>query len=64
MSEICEACDGDKICKDDYHDLVGRMNTFDGENECPSCGQPAGSPGKCAACNGAGELNEEDSDEE
>jgi hypothetical protein len=41
MSEICEECDGDKICKHEYHDLTGRTNIFDSDNECPACGQPA-----------------------
>ena len=66
MSEICEECERDKICKHEYHDVTGRTNIFDSDNECPACGQPAGSPGKCSAYGDTGEEGDdnEDSDEE
>ena len=63
MPRSCKKCDGSGECHNEYHGIVSRTNIFDSDNQCPACGEPAGSPGNCSACGGTGTYDDDDDDD-
>ncbi len=62
MLRQCGSCYGNGHCHNEHHGLAEATNIFpiliDGKNPCPACGEEPGSPGKCSACGGRGEIDD------